>query len=377
MLIFVGTLLILVGLLDMFFTVLLYEDFGFLSMRLYRLVWKTVRWATAPLPKNFRTFGLSLGAPLMVPATVAMWVGIEILGFALVYYAAMDGEPFAFEPQLEPGFWNAVYLSGVTLATLGYGDITPDTIPYKLVAFGEALIGFSIITMALSYVLNVYGFLQQLSGMSAGLQHQATDRDLPRSILVSHFPDGEPRNLDPHLRTLYQNLMTHHEGMSRHPIVYYFHGRRAYRSMPYAFYMVGGMVGALRWGLPRGHPATKEVWLDALVEALVAVTIDIERRFMFLEPDEPPKPVSYERFKADLATDGEPADPWVERFLQMDRFMRRLVRLDTPPDADELYTRYKEWFPFAHRLYTFVHRVSEDLAYEEGKELDYKEMKIS
>ena len=50
---------------------------------------------------------------------------------------------------------------------------------------------------------------------------------------------------------------------------------------------------------------------------------------------------------------------------------------DTPLDAEELYTRYKEWFPFAHRLYTFVHRVSEDLAYEEGKELDYKEMKIS
>lgn len=374
MLSFIGGLLIVVGLLDMFLTVLVYEDFGYLSIKLYRLIWKIVRWATAPLPKNLRTFGLSLGAPLMVPATIFLWVGIEILGFALIYYAAMGQDNFAFEPQLEPGFLNAVYVSGVTLATLGYGDITPSSNPYKLVAFGEALIGFTIITMALSYVFNVYGFLQQLSSMSAGLQHQATNKYLPRSILVSHFPDGEPRNLDPHLMALFRDLMTHHEGMTRYPIVYYFHGRRAYRSMPYAIYMMGGMAAALSWGLPKGHPATKEPWLDVLVEALATVTADIERRFMFLEEEEPPKPVLFEEFEAHLAEDKEPADPWVGRFLEVDQFMRHLTHLDTPLDANELYARYKGWLPFAHRLYTFVRRVSEDLAYEE--ELYYKQMKI-
>ncbi len=118
--------------------------------------------------------------------------------------------------------------------------------------------------------------------MSAGLQHHATDKEFPRSILVSHFPDGVPRSLDTYLRSLYQNVMTHHESMSRHPIVYYFHGRRAYRSTPYAIYMMGGMAADLRWGLPRDHPATKEPWLDALIDGLAAVTINIERRFMFL-----------------------------------------------------------------------------------------------
>lgn len=376
LLIFVGGLLIVVGLLDMFFTVLLYEDFGFLSSRLYRLIWRVIRWVTAPLPENLRTFGLSTGAPLMIPATVALWVGIEILGFALVYYAAMDPQTFAFEPQLDPGLWEAVYLSGVTLATLGYGDITPNTVPYQLLAFGQALTGFSIITMALSYVLNVHQVLQQLSSMSAELQHQATDRDLPRTILVSHFPDGEPRGLDPHLMTLYQQIMNHHESMSRYPIVYYFHGQRAYRSLPYAFYMAGGMAAALRWGLPKGHPATKEPWLDALIEALIAVTTAIEQRFMFLKEEEPPKAVSFEEFEAHLAKDEEPADPWVGRFLQMNRFMRCIARVDAPVDPEELYARYEGWLSFAHRIYTFVQRVSEDLAYKEGKELDYEEMKI-
>jgi hypothetical protein len=113
--------------------------------------------------------------------------------------------------------------------------------------------------------------------------------------------------------------------------------------------------------------------LDALVEALAAVTADVERRFMFLE-EEPPKPIAFEEFEAHLAEDKEPADPWVSRFLEVDQFMRRLTHLDTPLDANELYARYKGWLPFAHRLYTFVQGVSEDLAYEE--ELYYKQMKI-
>jgi hypothetical protein len=43
-----------------------------------------------------------------------------------------------------------------------------------------------------------------------------------------------------------------YEGIRRYPTVYYYHhGRRAYRSLPFAFRMIGGMAGALRWGCQR------------------------------------------------------------------------------------------------------------------------------
>jgi hypothetical protein len=118
-------LIVTVGLLDVFLTVLHYEDLGFLSNRLYRWMWEVLRRATAILPDGMRASARSLGGPLMVSATLIVWVGLEIAGFALLFFAGMDGENFALASQLEPDFLGAIYYSVVTVATLGYGDIMP------------------------------------------------------------------------------------------------------------------------------------------------------------------------------------------------------------------------------------------------------------
>src|SRR5829696_9691435 len=121
-----GALLILVGLLDVFFTVLHYDGFGFLSSRLYDSLFKVMRSLTRPLPRRYRALGLSMAAPLMVPVTITVWVLLVSLGYALVYYAGMDGRTFSFSnPGLGPSFMEALYFSGVTIATLGLGDVTP------------------------------------------------------------------------------------------------------------------------------------------------------------------------------------------------------------------------------------------------------------
>ena len=60
-LIFGGVVLITIGLLDVFFTVLHYDGVSFLSNPLHRRVWSVVRRSTAPLPRGMRNFWLSLG----------------------------------------------------------------------------------------------------------------------------------------------------------------------------------------------------------------------------------------------------------------------------------------------------------------------------
>ena len=59
---------------------------------------------------------------------VLAWVVLILLGWALVYWPHQpDG--FVFGSSLDPtsraGLLDAVYLSTVTLATLGFGDIVP------------------------------------------------------------------------------------------------------------------------------------------------------------------------------------------------------------------------------------------------------------
>jgi hypothetical protein len=360
-----GVLVILVGLLDVFFTVLHYDGFGFLSSRLYRRLFDVVCFLTGPLPRKYRALGLSMAAPLMVPATITVWIFLVSAGYALIYYAGMDGETFSFSSSgLAPSFMEALYFSGVTIATLGLGDVTPLSGPYQAIAVSEALVGFGILTLSISYVIGVYGVLQRLGVLTAGLYHQAQDTNDPLSILVPHFPEGQPRGLEAHVMSLHRDLVEVYEGMRRYPIVYYYHSRRAYRSLPFAFRMIGGMAGALRWGLPKNHPGSQTPWLPTLIIGLDTLIDYLDEFFLSEHLEEAPDPVPFETFEAALERAKEPSDPWLDRFVQIQSFMREIVHLEDRPAPDEAYERYKHWLPFAHRNRSFFEASAKDLGYE-------------
>jgi hypothetical protein len=360
-----GVALILAGILDVFFTVLHYDGFGFISIRLYRRLFDVARLVTRPLPRRHRALGLSMAAPLMVPVTITVWIFLVSLGYALIYLHGMLNGDFSLAVgRLEPSLGDAFYFSGTAISTLGLGDITPIGGPYQALAVSEALIGFGILTLSITYVLGVYNVLQQLGVLTAGLYHQAHDTGDPWSILAPHFPDGEHRGLETHLMALHRGLVEIYEGIRQYPIVYYYHSRHAYRSLPFAFRMVGGVSGALRWGLPEDHPASQTPWLPTLLVGLETITDFLDERFLSEPPDEPPEPVPFETFEAALGRGKEPADYWLGRFLKMNSFMRDLVHLEEAPDPEEAYGRYERWLPFAHHNRAFFETSALDLGYE-------------
>jgi hypothetical protein len=57
------------------------------------------------------------------------------------------------------------------------------------------------------YVLGIYGMLQQLGVLSAGLYHQAQDTSDPLSILTPHLTDGEHSGLETHTMQLHRGLV--------------------------------------------------------------------------------------------------------------------------------------------------------------------------
>lgn len=360
-----GVFLILAGIADVFFTVLHYDGFGFLSSRLYAGLFYSMRFVTRPLPRKARAFGISLAAPLMVPVTITVWIALEIFGFGLIYYAGMNEETFNFSnPALEPSFGAALYMSGTAISTSGFGDITPKNGLYQTLAVSESLIGFGILTLAVSYVIGVYGVLQQLGVLAAGLFHQASDTGDPLSILAPHFPEGEPLDLESHIMTLHRGIVEVYEGIRRYPVVYYYHSRRPYRSLPYTIRMIGGMAGALRWGLPAGHPGTHAPWLPTLITGLDTTTAFFDERFVSEHLGKTPNLVTSQTFESVLIEGKEPPDRWLKRFLEVDRSMRELARIKEAPDPEEAYARYTDWLPFAHRVRAFYEASAKDLGYE-------------
>ena len=357
-----GIVVILIGLVDVFFAVLQHDAIGFLTPKLYRWSWVAARTVTGPLPTPVRSFIRSLAAPGMVVLTLVVWLGTQLVGFALLFYpGVLDGE-FAVGADLRPSFGVALYASAVTLSSLASTDVFPTTMLFRAVAASETLVGLGILTLTVSYLLSVYRVLQAQYALAAALHHQAEDGGDPRSILAPHFVSGRPEGLSTHLREFHRSLVDQAEGMRRYPIVYYFQSRHAYRSIPYIFHMIGGVVAALRFGLPKGHPATLDPWLPPLMTGYVDVMRAVESHFGPRVELQQPDPVPWERFRR--ALDGEAEDELDERteeFLAMDRFMRRLADIDGPPDAEETYERYEKWLPFATESRAFVSTLARDL----------------
>ncbi len=77
------------------------------------------------------------------------------LSFALDFYCLQRANPSSFAsldvtlPRLELGF-NCVYFSVLNFSFFGYGDITPQTIPAKLVNLTEITLAFLTVIFILS-----------------------------------------------------------------------------------------------------------------------------------------------------------------------------------------------------------------------------------
>src|ERR687895_408714 len=68
----------------------------------------------------------------------------------------MNEESFSSASGLEPlSFIDALYYSGGTGMVLGYGDITPQSPVWKILAFVEAGLGFALMTAIITYMLTV------------------------------------------------------------------------------------------------------------------------------------------------------------------------------------------------------------------------------
>ncbi|MEV4333511.1 potassium channel family protein [Streptomyces sp. NPDC049597] len=147
-----GLALAMLALRDVFHTLWHPTRHGGLS----RLV-MTVAWRISARFGRRRAVGLA--GPLGMVTVVTLWAVTVIAGWALMYWPHMpDGFSFAtgLAPAEHSGFLDAVYVSIVTMATLGLGDIAPTDGWLRILGPVEAVVGFALLTATVSWVLGIY-----------------------------------------------------------------------------------------------------------------------------------------------------------------------------------------------------------------------------
>jgi voltage-gated potassium channel Kch len=207
-----ATLIILVA-LDVFDALFHHRGAGLLSGAAMRATWRGVR-RVATLRRGL----LPTAGPLALVVVITCWLTLLVVGWAIVLWPHIpDG--FRFAPGAAAGegaFVDALYISLVTLATLGFGDVTPATGWLKLVLPLEALVGLGLLTATVSWLLSIHPALSRRRSLAYEIALlQRAEREAASSVLDGAY--GEAM-----LAELTSRLVAVERDFTALPIAYYF-----------------------------------------------------------------------------------------------------------------------------------------------------------
>ena len=218
---------------------------GFFSEFINRGLWWLLSNLTRKLNRRWRHRILSSLGPLLMPILIGFFIILLITGFALVYLPRME-VGFKVNEDLHTNFiFQAFYFSGITLLTIGYGDILPISGVTRVAAVIEGATGIAVISLSITYLLTVYGALERKRTVALKFYHQARQGADVSGFLVNHFSRGRFHSLTEFLRDATHDLQELLESHIEHPVIHYFHPVEVYKGLPRALFFILETVAIL------------------------------------------------------------------------------------------------------------------------------------
>ncbi len=229
--------------------------YGPIGEGLNRAAWRVSRKAAFMLGRRRRHKLLNAVGPALMPLLIVTYIVLLTLAFALVYVPHLPDDFQLTVAKGEATWVNAVYFSGCTLTTLGYGDIVPRTTTLRFVALFEAASGFALISLAITYLLAVNTALERKRTVALSLYHQAGEGADAAGYIAHYFVDGKFHGLREALRTSTRDIQALLESHVEHPVINYFHPVEVYRSFPRILFLLLETCTVIRTTLDREESA--------------------------------------------------------------------------------------------------------------------------
>lgn len=240
-----ATLLVLVF-YDIYATILrATKQPGPFSTFLNRGLWWAATRATKRLDRRHRHRVLSMIGPILMPLLIAVFILMLLTGFALIYLPRLATDFKIDDAAHANQIFQAYYFSGVTFLTIGYGDILPVSNATRMIALIEGAAGLAIISLAITYLLTVYGALERKRAVALKFYHQARQGADISGYISSHFARGRFHSLTESLREATHDLQELLESHLEHPVIHYFHPPEVYKGFPRALFVVLETVAIL------------------------------------------------------------------------------------------------------------------------------------
>lgn len=223
-----GTLLVLLILLDVYLTVLYARiGSGIVSRHVARGTWGAFSRFSKPLGR-FRGQMLSYCGPTILVLVVAIWVVALETGFALIVWPKLGTSVRANSGPTPTDFATAMYVVGNSITTAGASDMAPQTPFFRLLTTFSSLVGISIITLTLTYFLEVYNALQRRNTLALKLQLATAGTGDAAELIAGVGPSGRFEVGYAHLAEVAAELTSFKESHHFYPVLFYFRFREAY-----------------------------------------------------------------------------------------------------------------------------------------------------
>ncbi len=218
----IGAAVVLFVLVDVFLAVLYARiGAGVFSPRLARVIWRVFRGAARPLGRRAGKV-LSFCGPIILVTVLIVW-GLSLsLGMALIIHPKLGSSVTATSGPTPHDFATALYASGGSISIVGGSNFVPQTAGFRLLFLVNSLVGMSVISLTVTYLLQVYNALYRRNASGFALHLASAQTGDAVEILVGLAPENQAAAGYTNLSEMAAQIAGVKESHHFYPVLFYF-----------------------------------------------------------------------------------------------------------------------------------------------------------
>lgn len=251
-----GAGLMLLFLADIFLTVLYARaGTGLIAPYWDRGIWALFR-GLAKLSGRRRGTVLSLAGPAIVVSLIGLWAFGLAVGAAWVIRPELGTAIRPSSGDTPTDFVTALLVAGNSLSIVGGGDYAPHTAGTRLLFLVNSLIGASVLSLVLSYLVQVYSALRERNALALTIDLLSDGTGDAAVMLARLLPEGENGDATGELGNLVRSVAATKEAHHFYPLLFYFRFREPHYAVSRFTFLLLDLTALIDTALDRQRYGT-------------------------------------------------------------------------------------------------------------------------
>lgn len=270
-----GVLLFLAALLDVFLTVLYARaGTGIFSRLVTGACWRIMK-AASRLAGRSRGTLLSFCGPLNLALLVFTWSTLLAVGAGLILHPELGRAVRPSSGVAQTDFITALYVGGSSLSLVGSSNYQPQTGPLRLLFLFNAVVGTSVISLTLTYLMQVYSALRSRNALGLAIDTLTSETGDAARLLAAIAPCGDFSSTTSAFSELASQMIAVKEAHHFYPVLFYFRFENARYSVSRSALVALDAVSLLRSVLDSAE--TRRLKASGAVEQLSRASLMLLR----------------------------------------------------------------------------------------------------